>query len=132
LRHGQSSEAADLVHLSYEKIDKNYIAAAAQNDGNDEVYDGGGGGEGGGGNWWEPIVPDHSGHDNDGRGVNLGHDDKDDNRGGRPSLSEGEEMENRCAYADRAADVFGYELNASRGGKLEAFVSSSHAARSCG
>jgi hypothetical protein len=88
--------------------------------------------EGGGGKWWEPIVPDRSGHDNDGCGVNLGHDDEDDDRGGGPSLSEGEEMENRCAYADRAADVFGYELDALRGGKLEAFVSSSHAARSCG
>ncbi len=113
------------------KSTKNYIAAAAQNDGDNEDYNGGGG-EGGGGKWWEPIIPDRSGHDNNGCGINLGHDDKDDNRGGGPSLSEGEEIENRCAYADRAADVFGYELGALRGGKLEAFVSSSHAARSCG
>ncbi len=92
----------------------------------------GGGGEGGRGKWWEPIVPDCSGHDNDGCGVNLGHNDKDDNCGGGPSLSEGEEIKNRCAYADWAADVFGYELDALRGRKLEAFVLSSHAVRSCG
>jgi hypothetical protein len=115
------------------KSTKNYIATAAQNDGNNKDYNGGGrGGEGGGGKWWEPIVPDRSGHDNDGCSVNFGHDDKDDDRGGGPFLSEGEEIKNRCAYADRAADMFGYELNALRGGKLEAFVSSSHAARSCG
>jgi hypothetical protein len=113
------------------KSTKNYIAAAAQNDGNNEDYDRGGG-EGGGGKWWEPIVPDRSGHDNNGCGVHLGHDDKDDDRGGGPSLSEGEEIKNRCAYAHWATDVFGYELNALRGGKLEAFVSSSHAARSFG
>ncbi len=92
----------------------------------------GGGGEGGGGKWWEPIVPDRSGHDNDGCGVNLGHDDEDNDRGGKPYLSEGEEIKNQCAYADRAVDVFGYELDTLRGGKLDAFVSSSHAARSCG
>ncbi len=92
----------------------------------------GGGGEGGGGKGWEPIVPDRSGHDNDGCGINLGHDDEDDDHGGGPFLSEGEEIENRCTYADRAADVFGYGLDVLRGRKLEAFALSSHTARSRG
>jgi hypothetical protein len=92
----------------------------------------GGGGEGGGGKCWESIIPDRSRHDNNGCSINLGHDDEDNDRGGGPSLSEGEEIKNLCAYADRTADAFGYELEALHGGKLEAFVSSSHTARSCG
>jgi hypothetical protein len=89
------SEAADLVDLSYKKSTKNYIAAAAQNDGDGEDYDGGGGrGRRRRGKWWEPIVPDRSRHNNNGCGINLGYDDMDDDRGGGPSLSEVEEIDN--------------------------------------
>ncbi len=93
LHRGQSSEAADLVHLSYVKIDEKYIAAAAQNNSDDKDCNRGGG-EGGRGKWWEPIIPDRSGHDNNGCGINLGHNDKDNNRSGGLSLSEGEEIKN--------------------------------------
>ncbi len=40
-----------------------------------------GGGGGGGGKWWEPIVLDRGRCNNNGRSVNLGQDNEDDNCG---------------------------------------------------